>query len=145
MPWAWRTWANANILHTLIKIHFRCVYYTLKYHHSLLLKTFLKYINRSSSEDTKAAYMGYEDCLVLHVFTTDVNASLPGSRGQQIVCLKPFCFLQVVFPHFFRKMGGRLNQLVHRRYSVRGSNTQAIISLTLMLNFHMGASAKFIE
>ena len=34
--------------------------------------------------------MGYEDCLVLHVFTTDVNASLPGNRGHQIGCLKPF-------------------------------------------------------
>ena len=43
--------------------------------------------------------MGYEDCLVLHVFTTDVNASLPGSRGHQSRCLKPFC-LYTLFSFF---------------------------------------------
>ena len=41
--------------------------------------------------------MGYEDCLVLHVFTTDVNASLPGSRWQQRRCLnETILFVQVV-------------------------------------------------
>ena len=65
------------------------------YHHSVILKTFLNYIIRSSSEDTRAAYMGYEDCLVLHVFTTDVNASLPGSRWHQRRCLKPFCLYKL--------------------------------------------------
>ena len=73
--------ANANILY----VHkSRSIFAVSNYHHSVMLKTFLKYINRSPSEDTKAAYMGYEDCLVLHVFTTDINSSLPGSRGQQI-------------------------------------------------------------
>ena len=33
---------------------------------------------RASQQDLRAAYMGYEDCLVLHVYTPDLNASLPG-------------------------------------------------------------------
>ena len=34
---------------------------------------------KRDGEDSRAAYMGYEDCLVLHVYTADdLNASLPG-------------------------------------------------------------------
>ena len=34
---------------------------------------------KRDGEDSRTAYMGYEDCLVLHVYTAaDLNASLPG-------------------------------------------------------------------